>query len=95
MVDAAQRTIDKNTDNEEEKQWLQELLNILKEKNYATIKSIATGKLVDVSKIAYTYEFASFFDVFNHIRYFDLHFTPIKTTELKNTYARFSTLNII
>ena len=67
--------------------WLQELLDILKEEKYATIHFI-TGDLCDVQHIAYTHDFASFFDVFNHIIDFDTKIMPIVTTELKNKFKR-------
>ena len=67
--------------------WLQELLDILKQEKYATIHYI-TGDLCDVQRIAHTYDFASFFDVFNHIINFDTEIMPIVTTELKNKLIR-------
>ena len=70
---------------EEEKKWLQKLLDILKEKKYATIQA-NNGKLVDVTAIAGTYNFASFFDVINHINMFNLKIDPVITEERKNSY---------
>lgn len=64
--------------------WLQQLLDILKDKKYATIQG-KNGKLVDVTKIANTYEYASFFDIFNHLRYVNTNIEPIITEEAKNT----------
>lgn len=62
--------------------WLQRLLDILKEKKYATIH-FKNGNLVDVSKIAYTHEFLSFFDVINHLDCIDSSIEPIITEQLK------------
>ena len=64
--------------------WLQRLLDILKENKYATIH-LKNGNLVDVAKIAYTHEFFSFFDVINHLDYFDSSIEPIITEKLTNT----------
>lgn len=63
--------------------WLQKLLDILKEKKYATIQ-LKNGNLIDVSAIAYTHDFLSFFDVINHLGYFDSNIEPIITEELTN-----------
>lgn len=63
--------------------WLQKLLDILKEKKYATIQ-LKNGNLIDVSAIAYTHDFFSFFDVINHLDYFDSNIEPIITEELTN-----------
>jgi hypothetical protein len=63
--------------------WLNKLLNILKEQKYATIQS-KEGNLIDVQNIDYTYTYASFFDVFNHLSNFDITIDPIITNELKN-----------
>lgn len=64
--------------------WLQRLLDILKENKYATIH-LKNGNLVDVAKIAYTHGFLSFFDVINHVGYFDSNIEPIITEKLTNT----------
>lgn len=63
--------------------WLQRLLDILKENKYVTIH-LKNGNLVDVAKIAYTHEFLSFFDVINHLGYFDSSIEPIITEKLTN-----------
>lgn len=64
--------------------WIQRLLDILKENKYATIH-LKNGNLVDVAKIVYTHEFLSFFDVINHLGYFDSSIEPIITEKLTNT----------
>ena len=64
--------------------WLQRLLDILKEKKYAAIR-LRNGNLVDVSAIAYTHDFLSFFDVINHLDYFDSNIEPIIIEKLTNT----------
>lgn len=68
---------------EEQCTWLKELLDILKQQKYATVK-MKDGQLVDVSKIANTYEYASFFDVYNHINSFDIDTKPTIIEELHN-----------
>lgn len=67
--------------------WLQRLLDILKERKYATIQG-KNGNLVDVSAIANTFEYASFFDIFNHIERVDVNIEPIITEKLRNTYVK-------
>ena len=93
-VNAAQKSIDRyysyyartlRLTYEEEKKWLQKLLDILKEKKYATIQS-NNGKPVDVVAIAHTYTYASFFDVYNHMNIFNLGIDPVVTEEYKNSY---------
>lgn len=63
--------------------WLQCLLEILKKKKYATIQT-KNGKLIDVQRIAYTYEYASFFDVYNNIKIFNTDCNPVITNKLEN-----------
>ena len=68
---------------EDQRTWLKELLDILKQHKYATVK-MKDGQAVDVSKIANTYEYASFFDVYNHINIFDIDTKPTIIEELHN-----------
>ena len=68
--------------------WLQRLLDILKEKKYATIQ-LKNGNSIDVSAIAYTHDFLSFFDVINHLDYFDSNIEPIITEELFSSLLTF------
>ena len=63
--------------------WLKRLLDILKQRKYATVK-MKDGQVVDVLKIANTYEYASFFDVYNHINSFDIEVKPVIIEELHN-----------
>lgn len=94
-VDAAQSSIDRYGHYfaekrpltcEKEKEWLQKLLDILKERNYATIQA-DNGKPVDVEAIAHTYTYASFFDVINHINVFNFEIDPVVTEDCKNHYS--------
>lgn len=68
---------------EDQRTWLKELLDILKQHKYATVK-MKDGRFIDVSKIANTYEYASFFDVYNHIDSFDIDTKPVIIEELHN-----------
>ena len=83
IVNIAQNAV--NQSKTECKQWLQILLNILKDKKYATIK-LKNNKLIDVAHIARTYMYASFFDVFNSISIYDLKYLPQETQKLKHLY---------
>ena len=71
-----------------EKEWLTELLNILKNKQYARVVG-KDGKELDVERIAYTYSYASFFDVINGIHLYDMNIKPIITDKLENTIYKF------
>lgn len=66
-----------------EKEWFTELLNILKNEQYARIVG-KNGKELDVTKIAHTYSYASFFDVFNNEHLFDINIKPIYIKEEPN-----------
>lgn len=68
---------------EDQRTWLKELLGILEQHKYAMVK-MKDGEVVDVSKIANTYEYASFFDVYNHINDFNIDVKPVITKELHN-----------
>ena len=82
LVHSAQRAIDTHATNES-REWLQMLLDILKAGEHARIEC-ANGLQVDVSKIAYTFTYASFYDVFNHMGYFNLETLPAVIDELVN-----------
>ena len=95
MVDAAQSSIDsyghyfaekRPLTCEKEKEWLQKLLDILKEEKYATIQA-DNGRPVDVQAIAHTGTYASFFDVYNHINMFNFEIDPVVTEDCKNHYS--------
>ncbi len=84
QVKRAQDAINKmKTD--EEKKWFQMLLDILKGEKYATV-TFDNGTIADVSAIAHTYTYASFFDVFNHRYKMDLTIPPTITEKLKNIF---------
>lgn len=72
-----------------EKEWLIELLNILKNNQCARVIG-NNRKQLDVTKIAHTYEYASFFDVFNNKHLFDINIKPICINENPNkTISKF------
>ena len=83
QVDRAERAIAK-IENEEVKAWLSCILDVLKMRNYVRVKELS-GDLVDVADIAYTFGFASFFDVYNHIELFDTTIQPLYIEELQYT----------
>lgn len=59
-----------------------ELAVKLKEKGYARV-TLKDSSLLDVSKIAYTCRYASFFDIFNNSNLIDLSILPVEITELE------------
>ena len=73
-----------------EKEWLYELLYILKGKNYATITG-KNGSFIDVQRIAYTHDFASFFDIVNNLHRVDIDALPIVTEKLTYPYKNLFT----
>ena len=79
QVERAQRAVDRCP--EEYKEWCQALLDILKQCRFATVVS-KTGIPIDVQRIAYTNQWASFFDVFNQIHKFNISILPVETEEL-------------
>lgn len=73
-----------NCFSEDIRNWLQVLLNILIEKGYARV-TLKDSSLLDVSKIAYTCRYASFFDIFDlfNSNLIDLSILPVEITELE------------
>lgn len=84
QVERAQNAV-YNTKIDAEKEWLYELLYILKGKKYATIIG-KNGSFIDVQRIAYTHNFASFFDIVNNLHRVDIEALPIITEELVYPY---------
>lgn len=78
QIERAQYSVDKMQDN---KEWCQSLLDILKQCRWATVVS-KEGIKVDVQRIAHTSTWASFFDVINHINLFDTSIFPTEPEEL-------------
>lgn len=69
---------------EDIRNWFQVLLNILIKKGYARV-TLKDSSLLDVSKIAYTSIYASFFDIFNS-NLIDFSILPVEITELEYFY---------
>ncbi len=72
-------------ESDEMRVWLSCILNALKMGKYARIQTIS-GDFMDVSAIAYTHMFASFFDVYNHIEKFNTSIQPVLVEELQLSY---------
>lgn len=72
-------------ESDEMRVWLSCILNALKMGKYARIQTIS-GNFMDVSAIAYTHMFASFFDVYNHIKMFNTSIQPVLVEELQLQY---------
>lgn len=71
-------------ESDEMRVWLSCILNALKMGKYARIQTIS-GNFMDVSAIAYTHMFASFFDVYNHREIFNTSIRPVLVEELQFT----------
>ena len=65
--------------------WLSCILNALKMGKYARIQTIS-GDFMDVSAIAYTHMFASFFDIYSHREKFNTSIQPVLVEELQFSY---------
>ena len=72
-------------ESDEMRVWLSCILNALKMGKYARIQTIS-GDFMDVSAIAYTHMFASFFDVYNHREKFNTSIRPVLVEELQLQY---------
>lgn len=76
----------------QEREWFIKLLDILKKNSFATVHG-KNGRLLDVTHIANTNTWASFFDIFNIINLIDIKIEPeeIKeeTPSLNRSYYKF------
>ena len=84
QIKRAERAINQ-IESDEMRVWLSCILNALKMGKYARIQTIS-GNFMDVSAIAYTHMFASFFDVYNHIKMFNTSIQPVLVEELQFSY---------
>ena len=76
-----------SVNDEQKKEWLGKILEILKSKSYALIEANApANKKYAIEAIAYTCSYLSFFDVFNKINLkdcpFNIEVEPKKIDEL-------------
>ena len=72
-------------ESDEMRVWLSCILNALKMGKYARIQTIS-GDFMDVSAIAYTHMFASFFDIYSHREKFNTSIQPVLVEELQFSY---------
>ena len=72
-------------ESDEMRVWLSCILNTLKMGKYARIQTIS-GDFMDVSAIAYTHMFASFFDIYSHREKFNTSIQPVLVEELQFSY---------
>ncbi len=87
----------------ENSKWFQKILDILKKEKYVRIKLYTRYAFtyddwdhkedftdyVDISKIANTNDYASFFDIFNHENMIDFDFEPIEIDKLEYKLTHF------
>jgi len=81
QIERAENAINRIESNET-RVWLLDILNALKTRKYARIWT-KSKRLIDVSAVAYTDEYASFFDVYNHIEEFDATIKPVMIEKLE------------
>ena len=94
QIERAEWAINQRIDSKE-KEWLTKLLNILKDDVVATVYD-KNGKALDVTRIAHTCLWASFFDVYHLINRMDLEIDPIvmdNSPGLNRTYYKFIETN--
>ena len=72
-------------ESDEMRVWSSCILNALKMGKYARIQTIS-GDFMDVSAIAYTHMFASFFDIYSHREKFNTSIQPVLVEELQFSY---------
>ena len=84
QIKRAERAINQ-IESDEMRVWLSCILNTLKMGKYARIQTIS-GDFMDVSAIAYTHMFASFFDIYSHREKFNTSIQPVLVEELQFTY---------
>ncbi len=86
QIKRAEKVINR-IESDEMRVWLSCILNALKMGKYARIQTIS-GDFIDVEAIAFTYTFASFFDVYNHIGKFNTSIQPVLVEEIQYTLKR-------
>ena len=79
------KTLLNSIESDEMRVWLSCILNALKMGKYARIQTIS-GDFMDVSAIAYTHMFASFFDIYSHREKFNTSIQPVLVEELQFSY---------
>ena len=84
QIKRAEKTINQ-IESDEMRVWLSCILNVLKMGKYARIQTIS-GDFMDVSAIAYTHMFASFFDIYSHREKFNTSIQPVLVEELQFSY---------
>lgn len=95
QIERAERAINDQPADSKEKEWLTKLLNILKDNAVATVYG-KNGKALDITQIAHTNSFASFFDVYNLINRMNLEVDPIVMDDapsFNRTYYNFLRTN--
>ena len=84
QIKRAERAINQ-IESDEMRVWLSCILNTLKMGKYVRIQTIS-GDFMDVSAIAYTHMFASFFDIYSHREKFNTSIQPVLVEELQFSY---------
>lgn len=95
QIERAELAINNQLIDSKEKEWFTKLLNILKDNKIATVYD-KNGKALDVTKIAHTISYMSFFDVYSLRNRMDLEIDPLVIDTKPNsnrTYCRFIKTN--
>lgn len=82
QINRAQKLIDKYEGN---KKYFQIILDLLKDGKYVTVK-LKNGNSIDVTKIAYTCMYGSWFDIINIDHLIDMSILPVETNKPQHTY---------
>ena len=82
QINRAQQIIDEY---EGDKEYFQIILDFLKDDKYVRIK-LKNGDSIDITKIAYTYMYGSWFDIININHLIDMSILPEEINKPKHTF---------
>lgn len=82
QINRAQKLIDEYEGN---KKYFQIILDLLKDNKYVRVK-LKNGDYIDITKIAYTCMFGSWFDIINIDHLIDMSILPVEINEPQHPY---------
>lgn len=82
QINRAQKVIDEYEGN---KKYFQIILDLLKDGKYVRVK-LKNGDYIDITKIAYTYMYGSWFDIINIDNLIDMSILPVEINEPQHIY---------
>ena len=82
QINRAQKIIDEYEGN---KKYFQIILDLLKDDKCVRVK-LKNGNSIDVTEIAYTYSYGSWFDIINIDHLIDMSILPVEVSKPQHTY---------